>query len=367
MKEMCRIFSLIITLTLTINFMIIPSSAAKVAGGTIYNGGWYRIQHVGSGKYLHIADGSKKNGAKLQLYDLSLDNSSVFQIISCDNGTIKFISYNSGKVIEVNGSSKKERAAVQQWTDKGYKNSLWLPECDENGYYSFKNINSNMYLNVEGNCSENNTRLIQYKWDGTTAEKFRLIELDIKDVSDATWTTYGDDVLYTSDNNHLVINTTGFGSNTYIPQNGQRFLYSVSYISHDKLIDIVCDSSKKDTISELLLNFSINEITDLALEEALGKYAIFGRLFCALLNENDNKIWNQFIDCAQNALHNTNNPGLDIRTYVTIKYEYDYKNILYVIPEYDYTSEQWYGGHDNSLSRFESNGDWELVFGYHNF
>lgn len=366
MEKIFRIFSIAMIFVFTFNIMEIPTTAADYIDGNIVNGGWYRIQHVSSGKYLRIADGSKKNGAKLQICDLALDNSSVFQIYGCDDGTIKFISYNSGKVIEVNGSSKEDRAEVQQWTDKGYNNSLWYIERDENGFYSFRNRHSNKYLNVEGNCSENNTRLIQYRWDGTDAEKFKLVGLGIRDVSDATWITYADELVSNETYKPPVINETLVSFDRGIPQDGQRILYSVSYISHNKLIDIVCDNSKKDTITDILQNFSINEITDIVLEDALGEYAIFGRLLCALLGSEDNATWNHFIECARNALHNPNAPGLEIRTYITFKYE-NINGIWHCRGVYDYTSDHWYGGYDDSLSRFDSNGEWWLEFGYHSF
>lgn len=159
---------------IAITAMSAPVSAAS-ASSNVTNG-WYRIKHVGSGKYLDILNVDVNNGAKLQIFQSNWNRKNqTFYFQRLTDGTYRIKAMHSGKYLEVVNSRTDNNAPVQQfdWTDT-HATKRWYVYNKGSGNYEFVNKNSGKAMNVYGNNTANNTTIGQYTRNNTTAQQFKL-------------------------------------------------------------------------------------------------------------------------------------------------------------------------------------------------
>ena len=208
-----------------------PAPTPSNTGVTqVYNGSYYRIKNVNSGKYLgvyndnfgtaviqtsntsdnsiwqvvgaengyvqlaaqvgdglkilDVAAGSRDNGAKMQIWGNGNGDHQKFKIKSNGDGTFAILSKISGdyKGLDVNGYSKNEGANVIQYNYSGSANQRWIfekinythPIVDGATYY-IKNYNSNLYLDVKNGEDANGANIRQWTGNGADAQKFKVV------------------------------------------------------------------------------------------------------------------------------------------------------------------------------------------------
>jgi hypothetical protein len=88
---------------------------------------------------------------------------------------------NSGSVLNVSGGTSGGGAAgalIVQWAAQGMMpgNDQWLPVQNADGTLSFYNFLSRMALDVPGSSETSGIQLDQWAGNGTTAQKFNLIQ-----------------------------------------------------------------------------------------------------------------------------------------------------------------------------------------------
>lgn len=103
------------------------------------NVGFFRIKNVGASKYLDLDSGSKKDGAKIQVWDWNGNHNQQWKVNFLEDGTFSIISRASGKPLDVSGKQQKQGAIVHQWTWYGGDNQRWRLSTlqDVNGLYAF--------------------------------------------------------------------------------------------------------------------------------------------------------------------------------------------------------------------------------------
>lgn len=174
MKKKISAIMLTFFMLIAITAMSAPVSAAS-ASSNVTNG-WYRIKHVGSGKYLDILNVDVNNGAKLQIFQSNWNRKNqTFYFQRLTDGTYRIKAMHSGKYLEVVNSRTDNNAPVQQfdWTDT-HATKRWYVYNKGSGNYEFVNKNSGKAMNVYGNNTANNTTVGQYTRNNTTAQQFKL-------------------------------------------------------------------------------------------------------------------------------------------------------------------------------------------------
>lgn len=115
------------------------------------------------------------NGAKCYLSTFKNSSNQQFQLV-WDRGTncwlIKHKS--SGKLLEVRDFNTDDCGEVGLWEDASQMTARWKLHEKSDGTFSLENAYSGKYMNVYGNSSNNNTPIIQYRDDGTSAMYFDL-------------------------------------------------------------------------------------------------------------------------------------------------------------------------------------------------
>ena len=375
MKNFKRFLSMfLVVCTLVGVCSINVSAASKVTSPT--NGGYYRIQHVGSGKYWDITNGSTANGARLQIWPgYAQHQNQVFYLQKVGNYW-KIVAHNSGKVIEVRDSSKSNNAHVAQWDYAGISCQLWSIICNKDGTVSFKNKNSGKYIDVSGNGTANGTKMIQYQSNGTTAQKFRLYRLYNNDICSATWTRKlnNSNIYWTRINwNNPTINYTSYSKSGYYPSPGYTYLKKVEYIDattvHEMLANAALSKSTLEEIKDIVFEeqnagLAQRMLKEIGFDNVPGVGIALGVLETLATSESRND-WNNFVRTTRSG------KGIKKITYVKFVsgYQWGYLNNgttkmgykPYVDEVYTYTYSVW-DGNGGVRSPSGYSGYWNYTF-----
>lgn len=374
MKNIKRFLSIfLVVCTLVGACSINVSAASKVTSPT--NGGYYLIQHVGSGKYWDITDESTANGACLQIWSrYKQHQNQVFYLQKVGNYW-KIVAHNSGKVIEVRNSSKSNNAQVAQWDYADISCQLWTIIQNKDGTVSFKNKNSGKYIDVSGNGTANGTKMIQYQSNGTTAQKFRLYRLYNEDIYSAVWTRKlsNSNISWTKINwKSPVSNYTNYSNSGYYPTPGKSYLKKVEYIDANTVFNMIRKKSLNSSTLEQIKDIVYGEAKEEAAATLLQKmgYDIPGigialGVLETLATSESKKDWNNFANTACSG------KGIKKTTYVKfVKYSYygplnngttAWGTCYYVDEVYTYSYSVW-NGNGGVTSPSGYSGYWNYTF-----
>lgn len=115
------------------------------------------------------------NGAKCYLSAFTNSSNQQFQLVWDHSTNCWLIKHkSSGKLLEVRDFSTADCGEVGLWEDASQMTARWKLHEKSDGTFSLENAYSGKYLNVYGNYSDDNTPIIQYRNDGTSAMFFNL-------------------------------------------------------------------------------------------------------------------------------------------------------------------------------------------------
>ena len=192
--------------------------------------GVYKLKNVNSGLYMDVADGSSENGANIRQWEGNGYDAQKFKIVSNDDGYYYLLTGASGytKSVDIDSGSGADGTNVLQWDYWGGDMQLYkvvqngdgsysfLTKVSENksaievydfgtssgdniaqweywggpaqcwnlevvsadvaeGIYYIKNANSGLYLDVADGSSENGANVAQWEYNGSDAQKFKLV------------------------------------------------------------------------------------------------------------------------------------------------------------------------------------------------
>lgn len=370
MKKFTRFVSIILVVCTLFGVCSINVSA-KTKVTKPASGNYYLIQHVGSGKYWDITDESTANGARLQIWAKYPKHQNQVFYLQKVGSYWKIVALNSGKVIEVRNSSKSNNAEVGQWDYAGLACQLWTIICNKDGTVSFKNRHSGKYIDVSGNGKSNGTKMVQYKSNGTTAQKFRLYRLDNKDILSATWTRNlkNSNISWAKINwNNPVTNNTGYSKRGYYPEPGKTYLVKVEYIDADTVHNMLVKKGLNKSTLQQINDVLKGELTEEAAAKLLQRmgYDIPGvgialGVLETLSTSQSSKDWNNFANTTRSG------KGIIKTTYVTFvanpnRWNYTTNQFSYRIDKvYSYTYSVWNGNGGVKAPNGYS-GSWDYAF-----
>ena len=143
------------------------SSVPLVESGT-YN----IISKLADNKVVDVANGSKYNGANVQLYE---DNGTDAQKwkVTYDNKTDTYSLFNeaANKAVDVASGSKEDGANIQIYTKNNTCAQKWSISETDNGYVIYS-VCSGLALDVWGGSTQNKTNIWLYRSNGTNAQRW---------------------------------------------------------------------------------------------------------------------------------------------------------------------------------------------------
>lgn len=169
----------ILTLSLMFSLIGVNVSAYDAISSTsdIIDSGYYRIRHLNSGKFLDVLYESTGDYATLGIIsELPENKNQVYQIIPQGYGYYVISPCHvSNMALAVN--SYDDYSYIVQTYYTGDNSQKWYIQTNSNGSYTFVNALTGNCINVYGNDTANDTPIISYHSDGTTAEQFDILKL----------------------------------------------------------------------------------------------------------------------------------------------------------------------------------------------
>ena len=162
-------------------FNLVKLRQQELKNGQEIEDGIYNIKlALDSNKVLDISEGSKKNGANLQIWKDSNVLQQEFIITFMEDGYYKIQVLHSNKVLDVQGANKNNGANVQQYESNDTDAQRWIIKKTQDGYYNMISKCNNLYLDICGANTSNGTNVQMYKGNGTKAQKFIFIDVNEK-------------------------------------------------------------------------------------------------------------------------------------------------------------------------------------------
>lgn len=151
-------------------FRLIPvtgQAAVQEGSYVLHSGQQYQ-------KVLDIANGSKANGANVQLYQANDTSAQTFRIYAAGDGYYVIQNEASGKVLDVSGAGTAPQTNVQQWAQNGSAAQQWRFVDAGSGYYYIQSRCNGLYLDVSGGSTANGANIQVYTGNRSAAQKFYL-------------------------------------------------------------------------------------------------------------------------------------------------------------------------------------------------
>ena len=139
--------------------------------------GWFRLSPASSasGRVLDVADGSRSNGANVQLYSADGTAAQLFSFEYVD-GYYRILNAGSGKVLDVRGGDVVPGANVQLWAvDPGNPNQLWSVSGSEEEGWTFVNKATGLALDIASAADRDGANADAWSPNGTAAQRFSLL------------------------------------------------------------------------------------------------------------------------------------------------------------------------------------------------
>ena len=131
------------------------------------------VSKLADDKVIDIANGSKYNGANIQLYKNNETEAQQWKIIYDEKTDYyTFLNESANKAIDVDSAGKVSGANVQIYSKNTTCAQKWAIVEDEEGYYIIYSACSGLVLDVAGGSTQNNTNIWLYKNNNTNAQRW---------------------------------------------------------------------------------------------------------------------------------------------------------------------------------------------------
>ena len=180
------------------NNCTVNANAGKYTDLTVIDDGYYRIFNVAADKYIDVYGNSKSNGEKLHIWQRESVQSQIFKFTRNVDGSYTIEANHSGKAVSVKNNSITEWSEIVQLDNQNNTSQKWYIEREGEFTYKIRNANSNLYMSLCYGNHDNGTAIIQYRDDGTSSIKFKLLKMESNDVKSAIWSSASSEINYDS-------------------------------------------------------------------------------------------------------------------------------------------------------------------------
>ena len=152
---------------------IVTSSALKSSvQNTLSDGEYFIRSSKDRNKVLSVVNGSLRNTAKIELITNRRALQSRFKVVYLGDGYYKIESIKSGKVFDVPCASKDIGTKLNQYDFNGTDAQKWILKKNTNGSYSIVSKCSGLYLDLPCASVDDGTQIQLYTGNGTIAQDF---------------------------------------------------------------------------------------------------------------------------------------------------------------------------------------------------
>ena len=165
-----------------------PTPKKTVADGT------YTITtKLNSALVLDVADGSKENGANVQLWKSNNTAAQQFKVTHIGNGYYRFVNVNASKALDAKDGGTKAGTNVWQYSVNNTDAQIWQIADAGGGYYSIICKKSGLYLDVSGGNAKQGENIQLWTGNGSDAQKWKFTKVTTitKECTHASYDSYG--------------------------------------------------------------------------------------------------------------------------------------------------------------------------------
>ena len=146
----------------------------NVANNDVSNNTYFIIPSTNLNQSICVEKMSKNDKANVFVYKhYSIYDNRYWKIEKYNGQWYRIINVRSGKVLDVSGGSNKNGTNVQQYTWNGSASQLWRFFSAGNGYYYIQS-KLGTYLNVAGGKTSDETNIQTWEYNGTSSQRFKL-------------------------------------------------------------------------------------------------------------------------------------------------------------------------------------------------
>ena len=150
---------------------------SSVKGERVVADGDYIItSKLGANKVLDVANASKDNKAKIQIYKANGTTAQSFHFsYDEETGFYTIINNNSGKALDLPNAATSNGTKVQQYTSNGTLAQLWMITESSEGVYQIRSaIDTSKCIDIPNANTANGTKVQLYTDNGTDAQAFSI-------------------------------------------------------------------------------------------------------------------------------------------------------------------------------------------------
>ena len=158
-----------------------------VVSSQVITSGIYKIETIlNNTPAFDITDGAKNDGAQIQLWDYLKAKQQKFEIIYRNDGYYRIKSIYSGKILAVSDKNVTNGTSIIQKTEEGTDDEKWIIKEVENGVFEISSKINQLNIDIPDYNAVNGQKLQMHYYNGSTAQKFKIIEQD-KKISDGIY------------------------------------------------------------------------------------------------------------------------------------------------------------------------------------
>ena len=148
---------------------------SEIKSTELEEGIYYIKTLIDEKEVLDVMDNSKENGASIQLWEKSAQNTDnqKFEITKTESGNYTIKAMHSGKVLE-----EKEGSKVQQYEINNKETQEWIINKTADGYYNIISKSTGLYLDIPGAMATDGRVVRLYEGNESNAQKFELEKIE---------------------------------------------------------------------------------------------------------------------------------------------------------------------------------------------
>lgn len=153
----------------------------KIGAPTIQDGVYVIGSGLNKGKVLDVANGSKANGANVQLYDSNMSDAQKWQVTyDKSTGYYRVGLFGTNKVLDVSrgSSSNGTNVWLYEKSDSVNDAQLWKIVKNGDGYSLVSKLRNNLVLDIFGGRTANGSNVQVYSQNGSAAQRFYFFNVN---------------------------------------------------------------------------------------------------------------------------------------------------------------------------------------------
>lgn len=138
--------------------------------------GTYKVSlSANNSMVLDVANGSRTNGANIQLYSWNSTDAQIWHVSHDDKGYVTLTNVNSGKVLDLRGGATNTSTNIQQYTSNGSWAQKWIAEKNSDGSLTLQSsAKENRVIDVASGSTKNGANVQLYSDNGSAAQKWKF-------------------------------------------------------------------------------------------------------------------------------------------------------------------------------------------------